>query len=78
MSDEEFKIDKGVEIPDHGKCKKSKYPFGKLEVGDSFLVGKDDVNSASSCAYNYAAKSKKGVKITRRKVAGGTRFWRTK
>jgi len=36
-----FKIEKGVSLPDKKRPKVFKYPFKEMEVGDSFLVGSD-------------------------------------
>jgi len=36
MEEQEFKIEKGIPIPK--KIKGTKYPWGQMEVGDSFFV----------------------------------------
>ncbi len=68
----EFKIEKGFSIP---KAKK-KYPFSTMEVGDSFLVGNDNLKSIRSSAYNYASKNHK--KFAVRETPEGHRCWRIK
>lgn len=59
------------------------YPYGDMEVGDSFLVKTEGVNELSvsrrlrSSAYVYASKSGDGKKFTVRKVGDeGFRVWR--
>lgn len=52
-----IKIDKGVEMPNF----KSKYPWGKMEIGDSFLL--DTVKSCSVFSVVNHAKKDTPAKI---------------
>jgi len=62
----EFKIEKGIEIPDGW----SKYPFSKMEVGDSFFVK----TKSGKSAYMYSKRH--GMRFTVRKEGDGFRIWR--
>jgi len=72
-----IKIDKKIPIPT-SSCRsaggKTLYPTGKLEIGDSFLYGKD-LKRASRYAsmYNMIHKPKK---IIARDDNGLARIWR--
>lgn len=55
----ELKIDKGIEIPARSRYSTvSKYPFKKMEAGDSFVV------STKSIAQIYTAAKRADVKVT--------------
>jgi hypothetical protein len=65
------KIDTGVPLP--GSVK---YPFDKLDVGDSFVVGISKRSSVSSAATNYGKRT--GTKFVVRKIEDDKlRVWRT-
>lgn len=70
-----IEVEKNVPIPAGADGKAGaprKYPFGTMEVGDSFIVASGKVN-LHSCA------TKAGIKITQRKQEDGTyRIWRVK
>ena len=70
-----IQIEKGIPIPD--RARKSSYPFGQMEVGDSFL-DRDAAKTISSRAYNAANiwGRNHGVKFAGRQVEGGVRIWR--
>ena len=74
----EIKVEKGVEIPPMKAH--NKYPWDRLEVGDSFFVTLTNRNehslrsSLAACANN---RSRRGNKFIVRKVDGGFRVWRT-
>ena len=78
----DFKIEKGVEMPRTnfgrgGSGSASKYPFAKMEVGDSFQFecNDDDYNRIRSAAYMH--KRKRGYIFAFRKIAEGSyRCWR--
>ena len=62
-----MEIEKGIPIqPSH----KSKFPFGQMEVGDSFLC--EMTPRAASYAYGKAH----GMKFTTHKTPEGFRCWR--
>lgn len=77
MNNEEIKIESGIPIPEsHAHHKgQSKYPFSKLQVGESFLFP-DHVNRTNA----ESAKSRKGRLLNRkfvvRKTEDGLRCWR--
>lgn len=74
-------IEKGVPLPDPMPRggRPPKYPFGKMEVGDSILVdgsgASQDKCSAYSSAISYGRRN--GKKFSGRLIAPGTvRIWR--
>lgn len=68
----EIKIEKNV--PLSGRANNGKFPFYKMEIGDSFSVGFDDRLSLRSMASSYGRKN--GKKFTTRKSDDGIRVWR--
>ncbi len=68
-----MKIDKNIDIPEY---KNTTYPFGELEIGDSFLVDTVTKTSQFSSFVSYA-RLKTGKKFVTRAVEGGVRVWRT-
>ena len=69
----EFKIEKNVPIPERfGRCKR--YPFEKMEVGDSFLAPLDQIESARQSSYYWARKH--GRKYKTQRQENGFRIWR--
>lgn len=79
----EIKIEKGIEIPSK-KGKYNKYPFGQMEVGDSFFVPiKEGGNmrsfqpQISSLAKSYSLRNKNNEwEFTVRQEGVGVRGWR--
>jgi hypothetical protein len=70
-----YNIDKGVGVE---RARQSKYPFRRLEVGDSFLIPGatlDDCVRAKMAAYQFARRSP-GYKFAYTKEAGGLRVGR--
>lgn len=56
---------------------KKKYPFSKMEVGDSFFFEElPEVESAQNAGKGYAFRHNPDFRMTRRKVEGGYRLWR--
>lgn len=56
---------------------KKKYPFSKMEIGDSFFfVELPEVESAQNAGKGYANRHNPDFRMTRRKVEGGYRLWR--
>lgn len=49
----DFKVEHGVPIPQLGGPRNRKYPWDKLQVGDSFTVPLRMRNSVSACAARY-------------------------
>lgn len=74
---EKFKIEKNIPMPDSAS---SKYPFSKMEIKDSFLVGKLDAKNTiifRTTANNCGKKLK--MKFSTKKIEGGAvRCWRVK
>lgn len=69
-----IEINKGLPVPPDTRGMKRKYPFDKMEVGDSFFVPDKTSDCMSQCiAY---AKKRLGFSFTRRTVDGGVRVWR--
>ena len=67
---DKIKIEKGIPIPP--KRGGMKYPWNKLEVGDSFIGGKDALTTSL-----YGKRL--GMVFASRKQADGTyRIWRVK
>ena len=85
-----FKIDKNIPLPPHkragGKTPKGKYPFRKMQIGDSFLYPEPENNRAErlrigALIINSARSSgiaTKKMKFTTRRVKDGIRCWRIK
>jgi hypothetical protein len=71
-------IEKQVPLPEANRPPRtSKYPFGDMEVGDSFLA--TDIKSATmySSVARYAKSVNNTKKFTVRTVSDGVRVWRT-
>ena len=79
-----FEIEQGIAIPEarsgrYGSL--SKYPFSKMQLGDSFLLrtngdGKKGLEIERSRVLLDAKKYK--VKVATRTVPGGVRVWKIK
>ena len=70
MSDTAFTIDKDRPIPPTRR--QTKYPFGEMEVGDSFFA---ENKKAVSAAHVWAS-THPGVKFATRTEGDGVRVWR--
>lgn len=67
-----LKIEKEIKIP-----KVNRYPFDKMEIGDSlFFEELTEVESAQNAGYQYGKTRNNGFKMTRRKMDNGYRLWR--
>lgn len=79
MSESEIKIEKNVAFP---QGRRMKYPFSKMEVGDSFYVEGGDFkrsNSIANAANQYSRNHTNGTaKFATRKENNGLRCWRMK
>lgn len=77
----EFKIEKGLPVIMGKRGKKPKYPFGAMEIGDSFFVADDDegkaVSRARVTAHTFSNRHSE-YKFTCSKLDGGLRIWRVK
>lgn len=72
-----YKIEKGIPAPVTlaKRGRRTKYPFKKLKVGDSFLVPNANKTSLSVCAGNQAKKLNREF-ITRSIGKKDVRVWR--
>lgn len=72
-------IEKNIPIPDKSN---RKYPWDKMEVGDSFLINEYSpakLNNVMSSSKMYASLRNLDVKFVARKVGENQiRVWRTK
>jgi hypothetical protein len=77
-----YSIESNIPMPVRARARMSKYPFRKLQVGQSFLVPctrwdkKKATNSLTSCRRN-AEKKMPGKKFALRTERDGIRIWRT-
>jgi uncharacterized protein (DUF2249 family) len=69
-----YEIEKGIPMPKSSEYE-AKYPFAKMEVGDSFRV-EERRESVASAARSYGCRI--GKKFSVRKEEGGMRIWRVK
>jgi hypothetical protein len=70
-----FEIEKNIPAPEHtGGGARPKYPFAKMEIGDSFFAPKMSARALSNSAQWHANKT--GKKFTCNTVEGGARCWR--
>ena len=77
----DLKIEKNIPIPapHRGVNRPLKYPWDKLEIGDSVLIpakNKSDKETIRTAATSYGRKRK--MLFVSRTVEGGVRVWRTK
>lgn len=66
-----IKIEKGIPIRQYYK-----YPFGDMEVGDSFFMENIKTSDVSNPASHYGATH--NMKFICRKEGSGARVWRIK
>lgn len=72
----EFKIQKNVPIPARAKVK-TKYPFDKMSVGDSFAAGIKP-QGLYAAARKWARDNKSDARFVVRAEGEGSRCWRAK
>ena len=71
-----MKIEKNIPIPNHNN---RKYDFGKMEVGDRYVLENPKLRYAVFSALRwYNQKNKTNIEITTRKTGETVAFWRTK
>lgn len=69
-------IEKNVPVASLATGRKPKYPFSKMEVGDScFFEGAKPKGKECSAAHSYGHVN--GLKFCVRSMDGGLRIWRT-
>ena len=74
-----FNIDKGLPIPEQqGRSGNTKYHFGKMEIGDSFEIGRDPIvaKRVRAAAARFASYQKNGMRFSTRKDGCAWRVWR--
>lgn len=69
---EMFTLERGLDIPERKTG--PKYPYDRLELGDSFYLEGGDLSKL--CNANYREWRRTGKKFTARKVENGVRVWR--
>lgn len=69
-----YEIEKGIPAPSP-QGERCKYPFRKMEVGDSFFVPCEHGN-AIELAVRASARPRDEKKFTVSRVEGGVRVWR--
>lgn len=71
-----YEIEQNVALPKGKDSFYYKYPFRKMQVGDSFSVLETEVTTVRGSAYAFASRNK--VKLSIRKTKDGYRCWRLK
>lgn len=76
-----FKVENKIPLPSNGsKFNRSKYPFGSMAVGDSFLIAKGlsnyapEVTQVRAASSWYGKRNKKTFSVRRHE--GTYRCWR--
>lgn len=77
-----LRVEKGIPIPE--RVRTPKYPWGELEVGDSFFIPREENDSKRYRAYiaagSFSCNNAKGIRLkaVMREEGGisGTRVWR--
>ncbi len=70
-----IKIDKKIPVPTKIT---TKYPFGDMAVGDSFVVSTALRSSVYGASASWARQHNPDAKFTTRKEGDETRIWRVK
>jgi hypothetical protein len=69
-----YRLEKGVPLPTAYAGRK-KYPFGEMEIGDSFSFKADELTRVRAAASYFGTRN--GKKFSARKDGPGCRCWRT-
>lgn len=71
-----FEIEKGHVVPASlsGLGRRERYPWSKMEVGDSFFVEDGEVRKIAGAACHAGRRA--GKRFVARSVEGGVRVWR--
>lgn len=72
-----YRVQQGVPMPNARAQRVIKYPFGRMAVGDSFLIPAKDMCRHAAHSVRGAARAR-GMTASVRKVRGGVRVWRVK
>lgn len=68
-------VEKGIPVPAGKGGAKPKYPFGSMDIGDSFFVTKAQ-NAIAAIATGYGKRH--AMKFITHSEGCGTRVWRVK
>ena len=71
----EIKIEKSIPLPSRGRGRKPIYPFGDMDVGDSFAVSGLE-NRVTSAASWFGKRHGKKFTLRTNSETGETRVWR--
>lgn len=71
-----IEIEKGVPIPDEATGLREKYPFKKMEVGDSFLVPAGISKGSSLAITGYPNRVYAPKRFASQMTPEGRRVWR--
>ena len=71
-----YRLESHLPIPESRPGPKTRYPFGTMAVGESFLVDRDAAYRARNAVNAYKGKHP-GWNYTARLEADGLRIWRT-
>lgn len=80
VDNDEFQIDTDIPMPTVTRSRQSKYPWGKLEVGNSFFI-KGRKPQSISTTRRYAQKKYNAqytAQLVTENEVQGTRVWRIK
>jgi TusA-related sulfurtransferase len=69
-----YTIEKGIPIGPRSRASATKYPFEKMEVGDSFEVETNSPTGVATGARQWAERH--GMVFTTRRTKKGIRIWR--
>jgi hypothetical protein len=72
-----FQIEKGVPVPE-ATDRKTKYPFAKMAVGDSFSFPVSDRHKITNAACAWARYTGNGAKFRTLTSGDVSRVWRVK
>lgn len=71
---EEIKVEKGIPLPISFQAQR--YPFDKMDIGDSFFIEKVEAQRLSAAASLYGKRN--NMKFSVRSIDNGYRCWRVK
>lgn len=73
----EIKIESNIPIEaSYTNGRPEKYPWRKMEVGDSFFVSSDTMDLKRASTYAWEAGRRTGCKFACRRQEDGIRIWR--
>ncbi len=70
-----YLVERGIEIPEVIRGRRSRYPFATMAVGDAVVIARQDVVGARTSASTLAKRT--GKRFTSRSLDDGSiRIWR--